>query len=520
MNSRPLNQTGNAQVPEVIVFLVSLIRTVPWQIVFSSLIALVGLGWGIWLRVLFFHSFPDSIPTPDTWTYVTGVYSLLENGQFDLFSLRTPGFPLLVWLVLFVFKSFAALNIMHSVLTLLSAFAIAYVVRAFGGQWRLPAALAVGFLAVNSHLLFWEHFIMTEGSFQAFFVLALVATALAILRPTSGRAAVAGVLVAVTILIRPQGLFLIPLVLLAIAWAGRGLGRRKLLWLMAATVIGPFLLLGGWSARNAAVHGFFGLSNVGPIVNFGVSARWVDLESPTLAEDKALIADSIRRYRSMPENFNWVAWSPEGPVTLLSKKYADNFVRRDQVLDALAREAILHHPMDFARSRLQNTYLLMTTDTDHGAYVFAASIHWEDSWKYLTDKNLPVNEHRAALDQKRFPMRERAISYNSDLRSALSWEMNFIRISLGLTLLAVLALPFLRGPQRLATAVAVISVILLILTAGFLCEPAERYLSVIHGSAALAGALAVTGLLERWVSRRGKQHQPVETNPGAEGLTG
>ncbi len=85
---------------------------------------------------------------------MTGAYSLLEKGQFDLFPLRTPGLPLLLWLVLFIFKSFAALNVIHGALTLLSAFAIAYVVRAFGGPWRLTAALAVGFLAVNPHLLF------------------------------------------------------------------------------------------------------------------------------------------------------------------------------------------------------------------------------------------------------------------------------------------------------------------------------------------------------------------------------
>jgi hypothetical protein len=36
---------------------------------------------------------------------------------------------------------------------------------------------------------------------------------------------------------------------------------------------------------------------------------------------------------------------------------------------------------------------------------------------------------------------------------------------------------------------AAVSVILLILTAGFFSEAAERYLSVIHGGAALAGAL-------------------------------
>src|SRR5437879_7548884 len=178
MNARSSNQLGRTPVSQASVFPAPLVRAIPWQTILSSLIAVTGLAWGLWLRVLFFRSFPDSFPTPDTWTYLSGAYSLLEKWQFDLSALRTPGFPLLIWLALAIFKSFAALTILQGVLTGLSALAIAYGLRAFGGPWRLPTALAVGFVAVNPHLLFWEHAIMTEGSFQAFFVLTLVAMAM------------------------------------------------------------------------------------------------------------------------------------------------------------------------------------------------------------------------------------------------------------------------------------------------------------------------------------------------------
>ncbi len=156
---------------------------------------------------------------------------------------------------------------------------------------------------------------MTEGSFQAFFVLTLVATALSILRPTSGRAAVAGVLAAMTILIRPQRY--VPHTAHA---AGHRVGWPQT-W-MAETALGhdcdyhwprSYCSAGGQRATPQFMVSSV-LSNVGPLVNFGVSARWVELESPALAEDKALIADSIRRYRSMPDDFNWVVWAPEGPV--------------------------------------------------------------------------------------------------------------------------------------------------------------------------------------------------------------
>ena len=112
--------------------------------------------------------------------------------------------------------------------------------------------------------------------------------------------------------------------LTSLAWAVRRLGRRRFLTIFGAAIVGPVILLGGWSARNATVHYFFGLSNVSPLAYLGITARWIDLESPTLAEDKALIADSIRRYRSMPDNVNWVQYSAEGPAMIINRKYGSD----------------------------------------------------------------------------------------------------------------------------------------------------------------------------------------------------
>jgi len=474
---------------------------VPWIAILAGLLAEGGLVFGLWLRVLFFRSFPDPFPNPDTWSYLTGAFGLLQKGQFDLFSLRTPGFPILVWIALAIFKSFAALNVIHGALTLLSALAIGYVVRAFGGAWHLPAALAASFVVVHPQVLYWEHFVMTEGSFHAVFALALCAAALAIVRPTLGRAAVAGVLTALMILIRPQGLFLMPLLLLALAWSGRRLGRRKLLWMLAAAVAGPLFLLGGWSARNARVHGFFGLSNIGPLQLFGVSARWIELERPAYANDKVLIADSIRRYRSMSDDIGYVQYAPDGPAVILARSYGNDERGRDAVYYGLAYEAILHHPFAFMGRGFATSYKTVTGNARLGRD-FDTNALWDRNWIDL-DKHFPVNEYRATVAGTRFPTTERASTFNEYVGPFLGWSTSFIRVSLGATLLALLALPLLNGPRRLATALAALSVILLILTAGFLSDASERYLSVIHGSAALAGALAITGLLERWRRARG-----------------
>ncbi len=471
---------------------------------FPIFLAEAALVWAIYLRVKFFQSFPDPLPTPDTWSYLTGVYGLLERGQFDLFAMRTPGFPLLVWLLLAIFKSFAALTVAQGVLTLLSAVAIGYVVRAFGGPWRWPAALAVIFVVLNPHLLYWEHFVLTESTFQAFFVFALGAIALTILRPTAVWAGIAGLLSAYAVLILPQGQFLIPLMLISLAWTIRRLGRRRLLTILGAAIAGPVILLGGWSARNARVHYFFGLSNASPLQNLGITARWIDLDSPTLAEDKALIADSIRRYQSMPDNVNWVQYSEEGPATILNRKYGSDGRRRDEVYNTLAREAALKHPGAVIGRGFSTIRKLITGEVYH-ADKFHYTAVWERNWQDIA-KTLPADQHRAALNETRFPPVDRQRVFDEDIGPLFEWETFFVRISFVTTLLALFALPFLSGPRRIATAMAAASVILSIFTAGFFSEPAERYLSVIHGAAALAGALALAGVIERFFRLR-------KTNP-------
>ena len=366
--------------------------------------------------------------------------------------------------------------------------------------------MGVSLVALHPHLLHWEHFLGTEGSFQAFFVFAVSATALTILRPTVIRAGIAGLLSAMTVLIRPQGLFLIPLMLLALAWVMRRQGRRRLLTVFGAAIIGPVILLGGWSARNATVHYFFGLCNIGPLQKLGVTARWIDLDSPTLAEDKALIADSIRRYRSMPDQVNWVQYSPEGPASIISRKYGSDVRRRDEVYNALATEAFFKHPLACIARGLATTATMVTDRVSHRT-TFGGTVLWDENWPAI-GKEFPVNRHRAALDETRFRLEDRVRVFDEDIGPLFRWETFFLRVSLVTTLFALVVLPLLNGPRRTATALAAVSVVLLIFTAGFLSESAERYLSVIHGTAALAGALALSGIIEKTLAPRERGKTP------------
>ena len=181
---------------------------------------------------------------------------------------------------------------------------------------------------------------------------------------------VAGLFAALTVLTRPQGAFLAPLVIVVVAWAGRGLGRRHVLRFSGAALVAPVLLIGGWSIRNVVVHGFFGLADMGPSEMFWVTARWVDLERPTFLEARGVIRPYIERYRHMSDDVDWVQYGADGPRAALEKHYRGDRKRVNADLAGLAREVIIYHPIPFIRRGLETTmktlrsapnYLLATT---------------------------------------------------------------------------------------------------------------------------------------------------------------
>jgi hypothetical protein len=138
----------------------------------------------------------------------------------------------------------------------------------------------------------------------------------------------------------------------------------------------------------------------------------------------------------------------------------------------------------------------MITDRVNHYETFGGTALWDRNWPDIA-KEFPVDRHRAALDETRFRPEDRARVFDEDIGPLFRWETFFVRVSLVTTLLALVVLPLLRGPRRTATALAAVSVVLLIFTAGFLSESAERYLSIIHGAAALSGALALSGIIEK-----------------------
>ena len=270
-------------------------------------------------------------------------------------------------------------------------------------------------------------------------------------------------------------------------------GRRHVLCLSGAALVAPVLLIGGWSLRNAVVHGFFGLTDIGPTVMFGVTARWVDLERPTFLEAKGVIRPYIERYHHMSDNVNWVQYAADGPQAALDRHYQGDKKRLNADLSGLAREVIIYHPIPFVRRGLETTMKTLGSTPDYSSCNYACKKTEDRFWEEL-NRYFPVDQHRASLNTARYPPKVRAAIFNKRVRPIFTRETFFIRFSLVAVVLTFLLLPALDPQRRLAAGLAALVAVLQAFTAGFFSEPAERYLAALHGPAALGFGLAVPGL--------------------------
>lgn len=205
-----------------------------------------------WVEVPFPRYYADSE------TYLGVAYDI-ASGKLPVFDVRTPAYPLLLYGVLESTGSVFALVIVQQLATLLSAYALciaAYLVRRpLGLAALIPAIAIVG--SQPSQL--YELAIMAEGTYSAAMVFAFAALFAGLPRRSSAWLFASSVAMAVAILLRPSGLFLIGtyvLVLLAMA-----IYRPPRSNVLSFTLPLPALVL-ALCAYNAATIGKFTISTL------------------------------------------------------------------------------------------------------------------------------------------------------------------------------------------------------------------------------------------------------------------
>lgn len=232
------------------------------------LVLLVAFAWR-----LSFALRPPAFLTPDSEGYFLPGWELAHGFGFGPELRRTPLYPLFIARVVFIMgDDLRALMLAQHGLGVLTA-GLAYGLgrAAFGKLAGLAAGLAVAF---SGPLLVYEHHVQPEPLFTALVTLATLLALRALQRPTRWRLLAAGLALAAAILTRPVAEALLPLLPLALlvrfrAWRPAVVGC---LWFG----LGLCLLLLPWMARNALVHGSFGVEGALGQALIGRTARHDD----------------------------------------------------------------------------------------------------------------------------------------------------------------------------------------------------------------------------------------------------
>ncbi|MER7205566.1 hypothetical protein ABT340_00780 [Streptosporangium sp. NPDC000239] len=291
------------------------------------------------LRVLTVMGYSPVVWFEDSFDYV----GVAERPQ--PYEVRPSGYSLLLWL-LRPLHSFAAVAILQHLMGLATGTAIYALVRRRAAGTRAGwAVLAATPVLLDAYQIFFEHTILSDVPFT-FLVVVAVAVVLWTPGVTPGRAATAGLLLAVAALTRSIGLVLLPL-LAAYLLVARA-GARALLTALVAVAV-P---LGGYAAWYGAWHGTPALNGGNGVWLWARTMPFADCRRIRPPQEEAVLCPS-QPVGSRPASpyFIWSDWSPLRRVPghpVVTR--ADLFQPRiDALAGDLARRAVLAQPLDYLR---------------------------------------------------------------------------------------------------------------------------------------------------------------------------
>ena len=269
--------------------------------------------------------------------------------------MRTPGYPLMLALMPNPRLTMVVQDLMGGVICMLVGWSM-------WRCWGIGAALiAEFFIALDVPSIVYADHIMSEQLFQFLLVLAMAPLLLVVSGVLKESKALAGavfsaVMAGGAILVRPIG---IPIALMMpVPFLYAALPRRTR---MAAALIAfaiPMLTVIGWSARNYAVSGYFGISTSGPINFYFFRAAEVVARENGAALPPTQDAMGQRLGVSLNRAYDTDVQSPA-------------LIRR---MDQLSKEILLAHPMEAVAMTLENAaYIALFPMRTQLAYMLGIS---------------------------------------------------------------------------------------------------------------------------------------------------
>lgn len=317
----------------------SIFRTIPAMIV-VAVIAVYGLLYGVTLGVLHANGLNATHligvhDGGDSYQYVALADTMLTHGRFAMNataepeSFRTPGYPLFITAILVIFKNIVVLPLVQIVLAALSCGLIFLIGEHFFSR---GVALGAAVLFAIEPAVITNSFISAADIPFVFFMLCGIYV-LTVKQHTPLYLLWGGVLMGTMALIRPLGLYVIPLAFLWLLWETRAqwriLFRTGVLFL-----VGVAIIIMPWMARNYMLLDHFSISSIG---SYNLLFYVQEFEHQYTGKSKAEM--SAEMYRNLNASLT---------DRIESFRFADKNFK-------LALEGIRAHPFAYAAFHLYST---------------------------------------------------------------------------------------------------------------------------------------------------------------------
>ena len=274
-------------------------------------------------RLPYFLYYRSTIMNPDSSGYFM-IVDQMNKGFWPNLSIRTIGYPLFLKVVYLLFStSFGVAITQHGITLISRLFFIRAMARAFPRRPFLPIAISLGLAghAAISWQVLSDSSYMTDSLFTSAIVMTLGLLALGLAGRKKSHFVWASLSAAITVLIRPAGLFLVPILALAVVFMIRNkFGRGPLI----AAVLPCAAVLLAQMSYNALVIRSFSLSGFSEHALISLTSTFLEPDAsygPTanqaIERCRAVFKDRDRRVLK-------TSWHPWTINRVFSRYYESN----------------------------------------------------------------------------------------------------------------------------------------------------------------------------------------------------
>jgi hypothetical protein len=452
------------------------------------------VGAGAALRVMAMYAYRPALFFSDSWGYL---FTAFTGHPVSLSYLRPNGYAILIRLLTLPgrdLRELVAIQNLSGIVVGVLVYAVLLRLRA----GRLLAVLAAALVILDGYRITLEQYVMPDTLFTLSLLLAGLLLAWpgrqqdakdAPERPGPGRALLAGLLLAASVVEREAALFAVPAFLIYLVWVRVRL-RTAVAFLLALAL--PVLAYG---ALYQSRVGVFGLSESDGWTLYGRVAGFAVCPAAGIPSTERALCETARQRAAHPGAATWYIWDGSSPaVRLFHGGHQNREVqeRANRTLRGFADRIIEHQPLDYADATFSDVLRYFTP----GATPFNDSISATSLPRTSADEASSQRVRRRVL-----PHVHPSVNPPAGILRSYRNVVHVPRPVLALLVVAALAALLLRTPSRREILLFAGSGVLVIIgtsgTAGF----GLRYLLPAVPLLAIGGAVALNDLKERWLYR-------------------